>query len=268
MPRIDSTTRLCGLIGRGIGYTLSPAIHNYVFDLTGFNAVYLAFDLSENIFDRAAAGLVEIAFGLNVTIPYKEKILRYIEGTDPIASKIGAINTIYNKTGYNTDYLAIKQLVEEKIGRLSGAKCLVFGAGGAAKAASYALGDLGCEIYIINRTKARAEELAQRMKSYGYHAEVIQECSNIKQEIVVNATPEPSSIPRSCIEGTAAIDLVYRPVKTYLIDTAEKRNMITINGLQILVRGALHSQSIWQQRDLTHLEDKVVDYLYAGKYVW
>lgn len=268
MRRIDSSTRLCGLVGMGIGYTLSPTIHNYVFDITGFNAVYLAFDIPENIFDRSAAGLIEIALGLNVTIPYKEKIMRHIEKTDPTVSKIGAVNTIYNKTGYNTDYLAIKQLVEKRIGRLSGSKCLVVGAGGAAKAASYALGDLGCNVYIINRTRSRAEELAERMKSHGYNAEVIDECSSLKYDVILNATPNPSSIPQSCIRGIAAIDLVYRPVKTHLIEVAERNKMITIDGLQVLVKQALLSQSIWQQRDLTSLEDEVVRHLYAGKYVW
>lgn len=268
MHRVDNTTRLCGLIGRGIGYTLSPTIHNYVFEISGFNAVYLAFDIEESIFNKAITGLIEVALGLNITIPYKERVMKHIERIDPIASKIGAVNTIYDKTGYNTDYLAIKQLVERRIGGLSGEKCLVVGAGGAAKAASYALGDLGCVIYIMNRTRARADELARRMGSHGYHAEVIQECSGVGYGVILNATPDPSSIPSSCVRGTVAIDLVYRPVRTSLIDIAERANMITINGLQILVRQALLSQSIWQQKDLTYLEDQVVSHLYAGKHIW
>ncbi len=268
MREIDSSTRLCGLIGMGIRYTLSPAIHNYVFELSGFNAVYLAFDIAEEIFDKSIAGLIEITLGLNVTIPYKERIMGHIEKLDPVVSRIGAVNTIYGKTGYNTDYLAIKQLVEKKIGKLEGAECLVFGAGGAAKAASYALGDLGCSVYIVNRTRARAEELAERMRSHGYQAEAIQDCNSVKYDVILNATPDPSSIPKNCIKGSLAIDLVYRPVKTQLIEVAEKKHVNIIDGLQILVRQALLSQSIWQQRDLTGLEDEVVSYLYARKHVW
>jgi shikimate dehydrogenase len=116
MPRVDVTTNLYCLVGKGISYSLSPAIHNYIFNLIGENSVYLAFDIAEESFDTAFRGLLEISRGLNITIPYKERAIKYLEELEPTAEKIGAINTVYMKKGYNTDYLAIKQLVRERFG--------------------------------------------------------------------------------------------------------------------------------------------------------
>ncbi|MEM1610579.1 MAG: shikimate dehydrogenase [Sulfolobales archaeon] len=260
MPRIDATTDLYCLVGMGISYSLSPAIHNHIFELIGDNSVYLAFDIAEESFDIAFRGLLEISRGLNITIPYKERAIKYLKELEPIVEKIGAINTVYMKRGYNTDYLAIKQLVRERFGGLDGMKCLVAGAGGAAKASSYALGDLGCSIYIMNRTRARAEELVARLRDSRYEAYITENCSE-GYDVVLNATPDPSYIPASCLRSALIIDLVYRPVKTRLIIAAIERGIPFINGLEILVRQALLAQGIWHGRDLLHLEEEVMRYL-------
>jgi shikimate dehydrogenase len=103
MPRINASTKLYGLVGMEISYSLSPAIHNYVFDLLEDNSVYLAFSISEDRFEVAFKGLLEVSSGLNVTIPYKEKVIKYLRKLDPIAERVGAVNTIYMNRGYNTD---------------------------------------------------------------------------------------------------------------------------------------------------------------------
>jgi shikimate dehydrogenase len=260
MPRINASTKLYGLVGMEISYSLSPAIHNYVFDLLEDNSVYLAFSISEDRFEVAFKGLLEVSSGLNVTIPYKEKVIKYLRKLDPIAERVGAVNTIYMNRGYNTDYLAIKQLVRESVGGIDGMKCLVAGAGGAAKASSYALGDLGCDIYIMNRTRARAEDLMNRLRSSGYKADITDGCIN-SYDILLNATPDSTYIPGSCLKGLLVIDLVYRPIKTPLIRAAIEKGIAFIDGLEILVRQALLAQSIWHNRDLTHLEEEVRGYL-------
>jgi shikimate dehydrogenase len=256
MSKIDTSTKLYGLIGMGISYSLSPAIHNYIFKLISDNSVYLAFDVSEDKFESVFKGLLEISKGLNITIPYKERAMEYIKEYDSVAEKVGAINTVYLKKGYNTDYLAIKQLVYEKVGRIDGMKCLVAGAGGAAKASSYALGDLGGIIYMMNRTKVRAENLVFRLRKAGYDA-YIAEKFDTNYDIILNATPDPSYIPSKCVGGILVIDLVYKPVKTKLIRTAMEKGIPVINGLEILIRQALIAQSIWQGKDLLYLEEEV-----------
>jgi shikimate dehydrogenase len=260
MPQINTSTKLYGLIGMEINYSLSPFIHNYIFELINDNSIYLAFDVVEDKFENAFKGLLEIAKGLNITIPYKEKALKYLEELDTIAEKIGAVNTIYMKKGYNTDYLAIKQLVYEKVGRIDGMKCLVAGAGGAAKASSYALGDLGGIIYILNRTRTRAENLVTKLKRAGYDAYIVENLSNA-YDLILNATPDSSYIPRKYIGGLLVIDLVYKPVKTPLIMNAIDKGIKVINGLEVLIRQALIAQSIWHSKDLLGLEEEVRKYI-------
>lgn len=260
MPRIDASTKLYGLVGMGISYTLSPAIHNYIFELSGVNAVYLAFDIADDRFDTAFKGLQEVAEGLNVTIPYKERALQHIKRLSPLIERIGCINTVHKGEGYNTDYLAVKQLVSERAGSVDGMKCLVVGAGGAAKASSYALAELGCTIHIMNRTRSRAEELASRLRGYGYDARAIAECEP-GYDVLLNATPDPSHIPSKCVGSFLVVDLVYRPVKTPLIRAALERGARVINGLEVLIRQAILAQSIWQGRNLLGVEGEVRDYI-------
>lgn len=257
---VDARTKLYSLIGRGIGYTLSPIIHNHVFRRTGINAIYIAFDLSEEVFEKAVLGLLELCGGINVTIPYKEKIISYLDRLDGTASRIGAVNTIYRRTGYNTDYEAVKSLTRERIGGLEGSECLVIGAGGAAKASSFALGDLGCRINIVNRTRKRAEELVDRLRSTGIEARVVYTCTG-SYDVVVNATPDPSSLACTCTPKILAIDMVYKPVKTELIRRSIEMGIKYITGLEILVRQALLAQGIWFERDLLYLEGEVISKL-------
>lgn len=263
MPRrIDSTTELYGLIGMNIGYSLSPIIHNYLFEKLGINAVYLTFDVIEEKFEVGFKGLLEVARGLNVTIPYKERAADLIDELDPTTRKIGAVNTIHAKTGYNTDYLAVKQLVAERVGRLDGMKCLIIGAGGAAKASSFALAELGGEIYIVNRTRKRAEVLAKRLVDEGYNAHAVDDF-DVRPNVLLNAVPNSSYALPYCSWDTLVlvIDLVYTPVNTVIIRQSMDRGVATINGLEVLVRQALLSQSIWQGSDLLYLEEEVMNYL-------
>ncbi len=265
MSWIDVNTKLFGLIGYNISYTLSPAIHNYVFREIGYNAVYLVFDLSEEKFNKMMDTLIELCEGFNITIPYKEKIVGFLKDFDSNAKKIGAVNTVYRGRGYNTDYTAIKSLVKEKINSLQDMICYIYGAGGAAKASAIALGDLGCKISIVNRSIERAIELVKRLNSLGYEARVENKCSE-KIDVVVNATPNPLFVHDDCLKARLVIDLVYRPVETILIKKARNRGVDVIDGIRILVRQALDAQRIWHGN--TYSEEKVIRYLYDRKLIW
>ncbi len=260
MFEIDYSTKLLGIIGKNIHYTLSPAIHNYSFQKMGINAVYLAFDFDESKFERLISSLLELGNGFNVTIPYKEKIINYIDKLEPATEKIGAVNTIKGKRGYNTDYLALKSILNE-IGYFDS---IIFGSGGAAKAISFAIAEEGFKVYIYDRKKEKGEKLAEYIKSRGYEAKVVEECS-IEYGIVANATPDPSFIPEHCIKGNVAIDFVYTPVITTFLDKAKKNGMEVVNGLKILVRQALEAQKIWFGKTVN--EEEVVNFLYARKLV-
>ncbi|MEM1873405.1 MAG: hypothetical protein QXS85_04635 [Acidilobaceae archaeon] len=261
MLKIDAQTKLFGILGDRISYTLSPAIHNLVFSKTGFNAVYLVFDVPRDRFQQAIEGLLALAEGFNVTTPYKEQVVLYLRGLDVSAEKVGAVNTVHRGVGYNTDYMAVKQLVWEAVGRLAGGECLVAGAGGAAKASALALAELGCTVRVLNRTRARAEELVARLNTLALNATVEDRCERV-YDVLVNATPDPEWVLRQgCEARELALDLVYRPVVTKLIARALERGARVVTGLHVLIRQALLAQSIWQSRDLGYLEEEVRDYL-------
>jgi shikimate dehydrogenase len=262
MPQIGYSTKLLGVLGENISYTLSPAIHNYVFERLSIDAVYLAFDLKREKFRETIRGLLNLAYGLNVTIPYKEDVIPYLSGLSEEARRVGAVNTVKEGFGHNTDYLAVKQLVSAAV---EGPRvCAVFGAGGAGKAVAVALADLGCEVLIINRTRERALELATRIVELGCRAKVSESCPE-DQDVVVNATPNPDIVPDHCVKGRLALDMVYKPLRTSLTVRAERKGMRVINGLQVLVRQALEADRIWFGKSLS--DEEVLEYLSARQLV-
>lgn len=265
MDWIDISTKLYGIVGHNISYTLSPIIHNYVFKKTRYNAVYLVFDIPKDRFDIAFRGLLEVSEGLNITIPYKEIAVGLLNDVDIVAKAIGAINTVHRGKGFNTDYVAIKTLVKNAMGSLSNELCYIYGAGGAARATAFALGELGCRIIIVNRTRERAEKLVQDLQKFGINAAIASSCKG-RSSIVVNATPVSSIVPDICLDTELVVELVYRPIETDLVKRAKARNIKIIDGLTILVKQALEAQIIWTGVYIP--EEEVIGYLYARKLVW
>lgn len=264
MLEINYSTKLTGVLGSNIQYTLSPIIHNYSFSKIGVNAVYLAFDIPEEKFNKVAQVLIDLCVGLNITIPYKEKIMSFLDEVDEKARVIGAVNTISNKKGYNTDYVAIQSLVLEKLKSINGYTCLIFGAGGAAKAAAFALGDLGCSIFVYNRTPERGELLVTMLNRSGIKAELAKDRKSA--DIIINAVPVQNFIDPSCVSGILAIDLLYSPVNTEFLKLAKLRGMKTINGVEVLVRQAIESEKLWFGKSLS--DEEVLVYLNARKLIW
>ncbi|AWR97645.1 shikimate dehydrogenase [Acidianus sulfidivorans JP7] len=262
---IDYNTKLYGIIGNNISYTLSPAIHNFSFEKMQINAVYLAFDINQEKFERVIRGLLEIGEGFNVTIPYKEKIIHNLDDVDNISEMLGAVNTVYKLRGYNTDYKALVTLIKEKLGKESIESAVIFGAGGAAKAAAFALASYGSEIFIINRSLDRANKLVENLNKNKYKAKVIQSCNGIEYDVIVNATPNPLYIDKECIKGKLAIDFVYHPIITEFLDNSIKKGLKVINGLEILIYQALEAQKIWFGKSLSY--EEVVNYLYGRKLI-
>mgnify|MGYP001772516966 CR=1 FL=1 len=261
MLEINYYTKLLGVVGENIPYTLSPAIHNYVFQKLGINAVYLAFDIKKEKFNETFPGLLNVSYGLNITIPYKEEVMKYVRA-EKEAKLVGAVNTIFEGKGFNTDYLALNTLIKEKLdGEIK--TCTVFGAGGASKAVIFSLLNFGCEVYVINRSKERAERLREEILQKGYKIEIADSCP--KSDVIVNATPNPDFVPDSCVGGKLVIDFVYKPVKTSLITRAERKGIKTINGIEILVEQALEADKIWFGKRLDR--EEVVRYLYARELI-
>lgn len=254
---IGPDTSLLGVLGENIRYTLSPRIHNFAFERLGIRAVYVTFDVPRERFQRAFPGLLEFTYGLNVTIPYKEDVIPFLDSLAPEAEKVGAVNTIHARRGYNTDYLAVKGLITG----VEKGSALILGAGGAAKAASFALGELGFDIIVQNRTENRGRELVSRLREEGISARFSGSCQG-EYNVVVNTIPDPGAVPLECVRGKLAMEFVYKE-ETPFLRRAREMGMAVVDGLQILVRQAMEAEKIWFGKSLNDIE--VVNFLNAGK---
>ena len=257
---ITGATQICGIIGDPIEHTMSPVMHNAAFRQLGIDCAYLPFRVGEEAVGRAIEGVKALNIrGLNVTIPHKTAVIPYLDGLDPMAERMGAVNTIVNDngilTGYNTDAAGfLKALKENKI-EPRGANIVVLGAGGASRGISFLLAENGADLTILNRRRERAEDLASQVSTATEtdvkalaldeenlslaleKADVLVNATRVGMVPDVNQTPVPSGLLRSDL---AVFDIVYNPVKTRLLADAEAAGARTIGGLEMLVwQGAL-----------------------------
>ncbi|MFC1907938.1 shikimate dehydrogenase [Chloroflexota bacterium] len=259
---ISGKTRTCGVIGDPIEHTMSPVMHNAAFKNKGVDYVYLPFRVKEKELGKAIEGMRALNIrGLNVTIPHKVAVIQFLDEVDPLADKIGAVNTIVNDEGvlkgYNTDGAGFIQALLEKGVKLEGKNVVVLGAGGASKAISFILADRGSHLVILNRLLELdwAKELAGRiLQIFNKWVEALElNKQNLTRalaeaDILVNATsvgmtPNVDQTPVASDllkPGLVVFDIVYNPIKTRLQKEAEMAGAKTVSGLDMLVwQGAL-----------------------------
>ena len=267
----NSETNLYGLLGKTLSHSISPSLHNNGFRDLGLNAVYLMLETKEKDLEEYISSLKTLGFsGWNVTIPYKESIIPYLNGFSSLARASGAVNTVLNRrgrlTGYNTDVIGFQRQVEESGFAAKNKRAVVIGAGGAARAVIAALIQLDlADITIINRTVENAEELAGLFREDN-PKQIIDFCSLDEQEyaeplkaadLVVDTTPVgmySNNIKNNLVinpdylhEDQLVIDLVYNPLKTEILKEAEKRGAQIGNGLPTLIYQAEASFKLWTQ---------------------
>jgi len=235
---INADTRICCLIGDPVEHSLSPLVHNAGYQALGINYAYVSFRVSD--IRQAVEGLRGLGIrGASVTIPHKTSAMKYLDRLDPLAERIGAVNTIVNDdgvlTGYNTDGDgAIKAL--EEVTTLEGKKAVLVGAGGAALAIAFGLKARGVKLVVLNRTGAKARELAQKVGAEGYGGLKLAEIASA--DILINATPVgmPPETDRSIIPGEllhnrlTVFDIVYNPRETRLLAEARERGRAVVYG--------------------------------------
>ena len=151
---INGATALFGIIGNPVRHSLSPAMHNAGLAACGINGVYLPFP-AEDI-QTAVTGIRGLGIiGSSVTIPHKESVMEYLDDIDPVAQRIGAVNTVHQKngklTGSNTDWLGAMRALEEKT-ELTGEAVVLLGAGGSARAVGFGLLERGASVVLCSRT--------------------------------------------------------------------------------------------------------------------
>lgn len=261
--RVDSHTVLFGVIGDPIRHSKSPIMMNRAFRETGVNGIYTAFHITADKLGDFVAGVRAMGMrGVNVTIPHKLDIMKYVDIIDESAAAIGAVNTIVNDngvlTGYNTDGIGyVRSLREEAEPELAGKRIVVLGAGGAARGIVYALTkEAPASITIANRTEQRAVELAASMSGRGNVAGVSndrleQVCA--EADIVINTTSTGMypNVDESPVEaawlrpGSVASDIIYNPMKTKFLLEAERAGCRIHGGLGMFIYQGAYAFEYW-----------------------
>jgi len=238
-----------GLIGKNIDYSFSRGYFSKKFKAENLPHSYINFDLDnisqfENIFQVS-----ENIKGLNVTIPYKEAIIPYLDKLNKRAKKIGAVNTIKitkkgKLIGYNTDYYGFKKSLKPHLNKHH-KKALILGTGGASKAIAHALKQLKIDFYFVSRSKKEnvsfiySELTEETIKSH----QILINCSPVGTHPNVNECPD---IPYYGIsENHILYDLIYNPEQTKFLKLGDSQNAITVNGLKMLELQAEKSWEIW-----------------------
>jgi len=259
---ISGKTRVCGIIGDPIEHSMSPAIHNAAFEKMEIDYLYVPFRVKKEALGKAIAGMRALNIrGLSITIPHKVAVIPFLDELDPLAERIGAVNTIVNDDGvlrgYNTDATGFLQALLERGVKPEGKNMVILGAGGASRAISFILAERGAHLVILNRLLELdwAEELASRISQiFTKEVEALElNEENLakvleKADIVVNATSvgmspniDETPIPAKLLKpGLIVFDIVYNPIKTRLLREAEAAGAKTISGVDMLVwQGAL-----------------------------
>ena len=251
IEQVDAATRVYGVAGDPIEHSLSPVIMNTALRRENVNGVYVA--LHAKTLKDLIYCVCEIPLhGLSVTMPYKQTILEYLDNTDPHTAKIGACNTVVRGQegklfGFNTDIAGVVRPLEQRL-TVEKAKVLVLGAGGAARAAVFGLKERGAEVWILNRTAAKAQKLARQAK-----ARVLKRADLRKAafDVIINATPVGMGNARDCplkedeIQAKVVFDMVYDPVETRLLQVARAKGIAVIPGVEMFVHQAARQFEIW-----------------------
>lgn len=247
---ITAATKICLIIGDPVAHSLSPQMHNAGYAALGIDDkfVFAASRVKIENLKEFIAGVRAMGIrGVSCTIPHKIDIMPYLDEIDPIAKTIGAVNTIVNDNGllkgYNTDWQGIIEPLK-KIIDLQNKKVALLGAGGAARAAVYALTKAGAQVVIYNRTAAKAQALAQKFGCEAHDMENIDEVKNV--DIIINTTPiglypEVNATPlrKDLITSqTVVFDTIYTPFETKLLQDAKQQGAKIIHGLEMLLQQA------------------------------
>ena len=249
---LTSKTRVYGVIGNPIGHSMSPLLHNTGYVAAQKDAVFLPFlveNLSEFLETVEEFGIA----GFSVTLPHKQKIFRYLDECEPLAEEIGAVNTVTVRrggklAGSNTDYVGVLKALESKM-RLSGSRVVIFGAGGAARAAAFAVAKAGGEVLVCARRENAARELARAV-----HGGVIPRETLRKErfDALLNATPvgmhphtDRSPLEAAELNCALVMDLIYRPLQTKLLRLAAARGIRTVSGVEMFLAQGIAQWELW-----------------------
>ncbi|HEY4359288.1 MAG TPA: shikimate dehydrogenase [Acidobacteriaceae bacterium] len=250
--QVDAATKIYGVAGDPIRASLSPLMMNTAFRRETVNAVYLGLQTSkaEDLFELAREIPIQ---GLSITMPLKETVIPLLERTDPLSAKIGAVNTVLRAQdgkfyGFNTDVAGIIVPLERRLS-LNGAKVLVLGAGGVARAAVFACRDKGAEVSILNRTPETAQKLARQAGAKTIKHDAV---AKTHFDVIINCTPLGMTgfkgtplLNAEDLNARLVFDTVYNPLETPLLRMARSKGIAVISGVEMFVQQGVRQFEIW-----------------------
>ena len=250
--KLSKRTRVYGVIASPVAHSKSPVIHNRGFQSRRIDAVYLPFLVPPNCLGDWMKLAVDLPVsGFSVTIPHKQRILRHLDVVEPLAKRIGAVNTVWRRTGKwrgaNTDTDGVVRPLSRHL-RLANASILIAGYGGAARAAAVALSDARAKLTITGRNLKSAQSLARAVNG---EAVTLKDAQRQNYDALIHATPvgmHPGT--NQCLfEGRApaeiVLDMVYNPRETALLKRAKQDGRIVIPGSEMLLEQAVRQFEIW-----------------------
>lgn len=268
---MDGKTRVCGIIANPVEHSMSPLMHNFYAERTGINLAYVPFKVEADKVEEAVKGAFALnVLGMNVTVPYKQAVMEYLDELDEDASAIGAVNALVRTgcgfKGYNTDAAGFEKSLREADIKISGEACILLGAGGAAKAVAYVLAKGGAErIYVLNRKVERAKELSEYM-NHRFGRRVlypVELCSYESipyreggylavQSTSVGMAPNTKDViiedPHFYERIHTGVDVIYTPAKTRFMKLVEAGGGKAVNGLDMLLYQGLIAYELWNPK--------------------
>ena len=254
-----------GLIGKTLGHTASPAIHEKIYQAMGISGTYDVLEMPPDQLEGNMKYLAQDGYtGCNVTIPYKRDVMPYLTDISREARIIGAVNTIHftdeGAFGYNTDYGGFGRSLEQAGIGVAGRDCVVLGTGGAARAIIQHLADKNAKsITVISRHPHFKIEFDEFTKKIGASETDYQTFETVQAgDVLVNCTPvgmfphiDGCPVSETCIMAfPAVVDLIYNPKDTELLKMARRHGARTLNGMYMLVAQAVGSEEIWMGRKI------------------
>ena len=290
---MDGKTKVYGVMGDPIEHSMSPLMHNFYAERTGTDLVYVPFHVNRGTVEMAVKGAFALNIqGMNVTVPHKQDVMKCLEAIDEDAKAIGAVNTLvrteHGYKGYNTDGAGLKRAMDEADISIAGEKCILIGAGGAAKAAAYILAKSGASVvYILNRSVEKAAALADYINGLMGRAVLIplklEEYDQIPQEekgyLAIQSTsvgmhPHTEDV---IIEDEAfyklihtAVDIVYTPSCTKFMKMVQAAGGKAINGLDMLLYQGLIAFELWNPEvkvdkdTIDRIREMILDHLHGN----
>ena len=243
---IENDNKLFGLLGKGIGYSFSRNYFSKKFEAENLKHQYVNFDLTD-LSNFGELLMKKDISGINVTIPYKQDVIPFLDKLDPVAEAIGAVNTIVfrdgEKIGYNTDYIGFKKTLLQNI-KIHQEQAFVLGTGGAAKAICYVLEQLNIKVLKVSRNEGKDKKTYAQLTNKDY----------IDHKLIINCTPlgthpHTEAYPPIDFEqinnSHLLYDLIYNPKTTTFMKMGIDKGATVLNGYQMLVEQAEASWSLW-----------------------